>query len=130
MPQATGDHAPVPAPRPTVLIVEDHRPSSLGLEAVLKGAGCVVSTAATLAGALAMLQDDPDIAILDLSLPDGNGLEVLREVRSAGRRARVVVIAGTSDPAVLNPALALRPDLVLARPIDVDRLLEALGLTS
>lgn len=37
---------------------------------------------------------DPDVVLMDLTLPDGDGIELVREARSAGSRARFVMLSG------------------------------------
>ena len=60
----------------------------------------------------------PDVIVLDLMLPDGSGVEVLRRVRTAQLPARVAVITATSDPRLLNEAKSLRPDAFFPKPLD------------
>ncbi len=77
----------VPQPSPTtaaahVLVVDDEPPLVRGLTIVLRGAGYVVESARTAAEALAVVADrPPDALLVDLELPDGEGIEVCAEVR-------------------------------------------------
>ena len=111
-----------------MLIVEDDLVSASALRSILTRKGCEVSLATTLAGALPHLADPPDVILLDLMLPDGNGAEVLRRLRAADSPARVVVTTAVSDPTRLREVQALRPDRVLRKPIDVVDLLGAIGI--
>jgi DNA-binding NarL/FixJ family response regulator len=61
--------------------------------------------------------------VLDLNLPDGNGIEVLRYARSAGLPARIAVHTGVADPALLQQVRALKPDALFVKPFDPDDLL-------
>src|SRR5215210_3950700 len=66
-----------------VLVVEDVRAEAELLDTVLTRAGHEVSTAATAWDALrAFKRDHPDIAILDVGLPDGSGFDVCAAIRS------------------------------------------------
>jgi DNA-binding response OmpR family regulator len=81
---------PFPA---TILLVEDDEATRTFLADNLSADGYEVLEAEGLADAERMLVSDlPDVAILDLGLPDGDGLELLRDLRSADR------IAGRFDP--------------------------------
>jgi DNA-binding response OmpR family regulator len=84
------DMNPFPA---TILLVEDDQPTRTFLADNLSADGYEVLEAECVADAERMLLSGlPDAAILDLGLPDRDGLELLREVRSADR------IAGRFDP--------------------------------
>ena len=92
---------------------------------ILKQRGFETAEAATVADALAGLARRPHWVLLDLMLPDGCGTDVLRRIRSGGDACRVCVVTGCG-PAKLDEARALRPDAILNKPLDVDRLLSLL----
>ncbi len=96
--------------RATILVVEDHRLTRTFLADNLSADGHDVLEADSIADALRLMEKGfPDAAIVDLGLPDGDGLELLREVREADR------VAGKLDPDL--------PMLVLTgRGGDLDRL--------
>src|SRR3954468_2006287 len=104
-------------PHPLLLILEDHAATRLALGRVFVHRGWTVRSAAGVAEALDLLGGGPapDALILDLMLPDGDGLDVLRRVRGAGLRTQVAVCTGTSDPMLLMRARALEPDLLLIK---------------
>ena len=52
----------------------------------------------------------PDVVTLDLGLPDGSGLEVLRAIREDGAPARVIVVTGNSDDRYRRASLAAGAD--------------------
>jgi DNA-binding response OmpR family regulator len=58
--------------------------------------------------------------ILDLILPDGDGLEVLRRVRDAELWTHVADCTRASDPMLRMRARALKPDLLLIKPVAPD----------
>jgi DNA-binding response OmpR family regulator len=66
----------------TVLVIEDETSIASFVAAYLRNAGYVVSTAATAQAALVQLAgESPALVILDLNLPDGDGVEPCRRIR-------------------------------------------------
>ena len=59
--------------------------------------GWEVHSAMTVSGGLALLDLRPDAVILDLMLPDGDGMEVLRKVRAEKLETKVAVTTGIED---------------------------------
>lgn len=94
----------------TILVIEDHQPTRRFLADNLAADGYELLEADTAADAQQLMETKfPDLAIIDLGLPDRDGLELLRHVRSSDR------IAGRVDPDL--------PLLVLSgRSGDLDRL--------
>jgi len=79
-----------------------------------------VTTANTMAEGLASLESVPDYLILDLSLPDGDGETILREIREHDLKTRVTIMTGIEDPARLSRVKQMGPEALLLKPIDVD----------
>lgn len=76
-----------------LLVVEDEARIAEILKTALEKAGFVVDTASSCADARETLSLNPyDIAILDLGLPDGDGMNLLKEVRSAGNQIPILVL--------------------------------------
>jgi DNA-binding NarL/FixJ family response regulator len=91
-----------------VLVVEDHPVYRDGLAAALAGPDDLVLVAAvgTLAEARSVLQDRPvDVVLLDLGLPDGDGLAALPLGRAGDGTAAVVVLTMNDDPHTVLDAL-------------------------
>ena len=81
-----------------VLLCDDHRLFVEPLSAVLVAHGYEVCVVTTLAGALQAIDDfEPDLCVMDLSLPDGNGLDGVAELRRRRPASRVVVLSGSVD---------------------------------
>lgn len=63
-----------------------------------------------------MGQMEPDLILLDMYVSDPGGLEVLRKIREAGFRGKVILLAGSSARALLQKALQLGIDGVVGGP--------------
>jgi len=90
------------------LVVEDLPAPALWLAAVLQEAfpGITVDRAASLAEARATLKQRlPDIALVDLGLPDGSGTDLIRELATAHSECQIVVTTIYADDRHLFPAL-------------------------
>ena len=85
-----------------VLVVEDSALVVGALRVLLEDAGYRVSTAATVRDALdAAAAAPPDVMLLDLTLPDGDGLAVLERLAAASSAPRVTVaVTGRDEPEV------------------------------
>jgi two-component system response regulator DevR len=87
-----------------VFLLDDHEVVRTGLRALLEAGDdiTVVGEAGTVADALARIPaSKPDVAILDVRLPDGNGVEVCREVRSADPDIVCVMLTSYADDEAL-----------------------------
>jgi DNA-binding NtrC family response regulator len=78
-----------------ILAVEDDLDTLEALVSLLEEFGLQVSAASTLAEARARLATfDPDVCLTDLQLPDGDGLDLIREARAGDPRREIVVLTG------------------------------------
>ena len=109
--------------KPRVLVVEDDLDSYQALSKILKHVGYDTVSASTLAAAVNLLSSEPRFVVLDLLLPDGNGKELLRQIRERRLPIKVAVLTGASDPQLLDDVRQLGPDALFAKPLDVPRLL-------
>lgn len=84
-----------------ILLIEDDPADALLVQEMLseiKNSNCVLSRAERAAEALRLIASrNFDIILLDLSLPDGTGLELVRKVRSAAPQTPVIVMSGLQD---------------------------------
>jgi two-component system nitrogen regulation response regulator NtrX len=112
-----------------VLIVDDEAEIRLSLESILIEEGYQVATAGTAGEALAMLHDVPyDVVLLDVWLPDRDGLDVLAEVMTMDRASmpEVVIISGHGTIEAAVRATKLGAYDFLEKPLSLDRTLLAL----
>lgn len=117
-----------------VLLVEDSELAALPLQLFLEDAGHRVTHAMSLADAVRQcVEQAPDLALLDLGLPDGDGLELFARLGDAGVAPPRVVFAltGHDAPSVRRQCLAAGCAAVLVKPVSgvevVRRVGEALG---
>jgi two-component system alkaline phosphatase synthesis response regulator PhoP len=101
----------------TVLVVEDDREIRDLLRRYLERAGHGVLSTASGAEALRLVErDSADLVLLDLGLPDVDGLEILRAARAEGRRTPVVVLTARSGVDQRIEGLALGADDYVTKP--------------
>jgi DNA-binding NarL/FixJ family response regulator len=93
-----------------VFLLDDHEIVRRGLADLLESTGefTVVGQAGTAEQALNRIAGDlPDVAVLDVRLPDGNGIEVCREIRSRLPSVRCLMLTSFSDDeALVDAAMA------------------------
>ena len=91
-----------------VFVVDDHELVRRGLIDLINAEGdlTVVGQAGTVASALEEIsQESPDVAVLDVRLPDGNGIELCREIRSRFPQIHVLMLTSFSDDEALLGAV-------------------------
>ena len=116
-------------PRPVrVLVVEDDGPTGHALALLLKHHRYEVISAHSVAEAVGRLTSEPapDAVLLDLMLPDGDGLKVLETIRQRRLPSQVTVITGVGDLERLECAMRLNPRAVLQKPVDFPQILAQL----
>jgi two-component system cell cycle response regulator CtrA len=107
-----------------VLLVEDDPTSARGVSLMLKSGGAVVDQADTGEEALELVRHyDYDIVVLDLMLPDIEGYEVVRRMRSARDDTPVVILSGLSRPQAKVKGLGIGADDFITKPVDKAELL-------
>ncbi len=109
-----------------MLVVDDEPQILRALSTSLRAAGYEVETAATAEAALAQAaMRPPDVLIIDLVLPDGNGTEVCREIRTWST-APVIVLSAVGDEQEKVAALDAGADDYVTKPVGLDELLARL----
>ncbi len=109
-----------------VLVVDDERQILRALRIILRDAGFEVATAATADEALdALAVRPPDAAILDLILPDGNGVDICRSIREWSEMP-VIVLSAVGEEAEKVRALEAGADDYVTKPFGPDELIARL----
>jgi len=95
------------------------------LRVLFEQTGRRVSIAGTVADAISVASADrPDLMLIDLTLPDGNGLAILEELQRVNRLPRVAVaLTGHDDPALAARCAELGCTEVLLKPVPTRDLL-------
>ena len=106
-----------------VLVVDDEPPIRKLLRTGLSTQGYEILDAPNGKTALALLDQAPDIVILDLGLPDIQGHELLRTIRARNERVPIVVLSSRDDEAGKVQALDLGADDYVTKPFGMDELL-------
>jgi len=108
------------------LVVDDDEVFRSRVARALRGRGFDVREAAGVAQALAVAgQDSPECALVDLRMPDGSGLDVVRGLRALDETTAIVVLTGYGSIATALDAVRLGAVNYLTKPADVDRILAA-----
>lgn len=114
-----------PAARSCILHVEDELPNRVLLRAVVSRSedpavsGALLLEAEDIAGARRFLaSDEVDVVLLDVRLPDGDGLDLAAEIRgtASSRRPWIVIMSASVLPSQRSAALDAGADLFVAKP--------------
>ena len=110
---------------PHVLVVEDNELVSGALKLLLSESGFRVSVAGTVAEAVAVCsRDSPRLMLLDLTLPDGDGLVAVATLRERGAMPPITVaLTGHDDPDVTARCTSAGCVTVLVKPVPARELL-------
>ncbi len=106
---------------PIALIVDDDPSARSGLQELVEAEGFTTMSAGTLAEAREALARQPDIVLLDLMLPDGSGLELLRDRQVRGDM-QIVVTTGHATLESSIEALRLGAADYLLKPVNLAHL--------
>jgi len=110
-----------------ILLVEDDLSLADGLQQALKREGFTVNHVDRGAAALLAIDTDtPDIVILDLGLPDMDGLAVLKDIRASDANPLVMVLTARDTTADKVTGLDRGADDYLAKPFEMPELLARL----
>ena len=118
----------------SILVVDDEVDTCRNLADILTDLGYQVDTALDGFAALELVRNKPyDIALLDLKMPGMDGLTLYRELRKLRSSTVAIVVTAYASKAMAEEVLAAGAWQVLAKPVEVRRLLplvdEALGQT-
>jgi two-component system response regulator RegA len=111
----------------TLLIVDDDRAFAIRLCRAMEARGFQVVVASTVEDGLGALRNNPPaFAVVDLRLEDGNGLDVVAQLKALRPEARVIVLTGYGNIATAVTAVKMGALDYLAKPADADDIFAAL----
>ncbi len=111
-------------PKGSILVVDDESEIREGLELLLSSEGYGVTSAETGESGLARLEEKPyDLLLLDVSLPDRNGLDLLREIRRRDPHLSVVLITAYGSIDMARAAFKSGAQDYITKPWSNDELL-------
>jgi two-component system nitrogen regulation response regulator NtrX len=107
-----------------ILIVDDENEIRESLEGILGEEGYVVTTAATAEEGLTLIRDAAyEVVLLDIWLPDRDGLDVLKDIQTLEARPEVIIISGHGTIETAVRATKLGAFDFLEKPLSLDRTL-------
>ena len=106
-----------------ILVIDDEPPIRKLLRMGLSTQGYEILDAPNGKTALELMNDNPDLVILDLGLPDIQGHELLRVIRARNDSVPIVVLSSRGDEAGKVQALDLGADDYVTKPFGMDELL-------
>lgn len=111
-----------------VLLADDHPMIAAALDVLLRGSDYeLVGRARSGADALAQVQrHKPHLLLLDVNMPDGSGLDVLRQLRGVRRAPAVILLTAGMDDTQILTADKLGPDGMVLKTSDPALLLECM----
>lgn len=106
-----------------VLVIEDNATLRADVLDALTGAGFDAQVSTTLAMAREAVESQCDLILLDLILPDGEGIELCRELRAAGRSVPIIMMTGLDKPEQRVAGLDAGADDYVVKPFHIPELI-------
>src|SRR5262245_26918394 len=108
---------------PSVLVLDDEETLRFVLQSVVQSLGCNALVAGTKAQALEHLARRPlSVALLDLILPDGSGVEVLEEIKRASPDTEVIILTGHASLETAIASVRAGAYDYIEKPFELDAL--------
>ena len=109
-----------------ILIVDDAAFMRMKFKKLLTANGYQVVEASTGVEAVAMYSSEqPDAVLLDITMPDMDGLQALREIRQLNPNAQVTMVTAMGQQAIVIDALKSGAKDFVVKPFDPDRVFDA-----
>ena len=113
----------------TVFLIDDHPLVADGIVSMLKTDSSVAITGVARTGeeALRMLASQaPDVILLDLNLPDTDGLQLCEQIRAGNAVSKIVILTSVTDAAIIAKAIANGANGYLIKDLERNDLFEAI----
>lgn len=106
-----------------LLVVDDEKDICEYLNNFFNRRGYNVYSAGNAKDALAIVKKEkPELVLLDIKLPDLDGLEVLRRIKEVSPQIRVIMLTVRDDPDIIQKAKSLGADEFIKKPFDINYL--------
>lgn len=113
---------------PCILVVDDEWDACRNLQDILTDFGYRTDVAATAIDAVKLVQAQHyDLVLLDLKMPDVDGLALFEQIRACRADAVGIVVTAFASPETRQKAHRLGVNQVLAKPVDVPQLLREIS---
>ncbi len=111
-----------------VLVVDDAAFLGMMLKDMLSQNGHTVIAAGNGKAGLEMFKSEkPDVCILDINMPEINGLEVLKHIVSVSSKTKVIMLSALAQKSVVQSALELGASAFVAKPFQADSIIRRVG---
>lgn len=112
------------------MIIDDHPLIADGIQMMLKDVNylSVIATVKSAAAALAFLENsEPEIILLDISLPDTDGLQLCGKIREKNKYSKIIGLTSANDASIITQLLHRGGNGYLLKNMERDELLEAIN---
>ncbi len=114
--------------RRKILVIDDERELLTLMTDLLVDEGYQVRTAANGSDGIRLNErENPDLIILDLRMPEMDGIETLRRIRKKDDKVKVVILTGYGSPDTIRAAADLDVSEYLSKPFENDQLVRIIG---
>jgi DNA-binding NarL/FixJ family response regulator len=110
-----------------VILADDHAVVRRGIRDFLTEAGDIVVVAEADSGIHAynlVIQHQPDVVLLDVQMPDGNGIEVTKRLRSEGMTLGILILTAFDDPPYIKAAIEAGANGYVLKSSEADEIIE------
>ncbi len=109
--------------KPNVLVIDDDPQIRSLLEQLLKGKGCSVTSCASAQEGLSVLYSTGiELVLLDICMPETDGVEMLKKIKSITSDTRVIMITGLGDIGTAEECMKLGATDFITKPFDFEYL--------
>ena len=110
-----------------ILIIDDEEDLCWLLTNTLQKKEYTILTANTISDGMACLREAPDLLVLDLKLPDGDGMDLLSRIRAISPQTLVIIISAYGSEEKREEAKDRGGDCFLDKPFTEEKILDAIG---
>jgi DNA-binding NarL/FixJ family response regulator len=117
----------------SVIIADDHRLVAEGIQKLIdeSNAATVVAIAGNLSEAISMVASkQPDIMLLDVAMPDGDGIDAIAKIKEAYGKLKIIVLTIYAEPTVIRRALESGADGYILKEMDNEKIINSIKAVS